>query len=313
MTRSCRIDAAVETEIERLTPLAPLHNPSALRWIRAARAAFGEDVEQIAVFDSAYFAALPDVAATYALPRDFCRKNGLRRYGFHGLAHRAMWEGWRSRVTSPDGGGRIISFQLGSGSSVTAIHDGRIQDTSMGFSPLEGLVMATRAGDVDPGLILYLLIEIGLSPNDVETLLNRESGLLGMSGVSGDMRVLTDSSDPAAHLAVDVYCYRARKYLGAFLAVLGGVDAILFGGGIGENSPEIRSRILAGMGYAGIVLCPHANARTVGIEGQISSDNSPVGVYVMPVDEQALLAQEAVQVVSPTAGTRTRSVGGNER
>lgn len=183
----------------------------------------------------------------------------------------------------------------------------------MGFSPLEGLVMATRAGDVDPGLILYLLTEIGLSPSDVETLLNRESGLLGMSGVSGDMRVLMNASDPAAHLAVDVYCYRARKYLGAYLAVLGGVDAILFGGGIGENCPEIRSRILAGMDYAGITLSPQANARTTGIEGRISPDDTPVGVYVVPVDEQALLAQEAMQVVSPPAGQRARSIGVNER
>lgn len=313
LTSACRIDAAIETEIERITPLAPLHNPSALRWIRAARAAFGDDVEQIAVFDTAYFAELPDVATTYALPRDFCRNNGLRRYGFHGLAHRAMWESWHSRAAAPAGGDRVISFQLGSGSSVTAVRDGCVQDTSMGFSPLEGLVMATRAGDVDPGLILYLLTEIGLSPSDVETLLNRESGLLGMSGVSGDMRVLMNASDPAAHLAVDVYCYRARKYLGAYLAVLGGVDAILFGGGIGENCPEIRSRILAGMDYAGITLSPQANARTTGIEGRISPDDTPVGVYVVPVDEQALLAQEAMQVVSPPAGQRARSIGVNER
>lgn len=187
LTESCHIDAAVEQEIERLVPLAPLHNPAALRWIRAARSAFGDDVEQIAVFDTAFFAALPEVAATYALPRDVGHNMGLRRFGFHGIAHRAMWQGWRSRVPSKNKG-RVISFQLGSGGSVTATRDGLAQDTSMGFSPLEGLVMATRSGDIDPGLVLFLQTEIGFSPSDIETMLNRESGLLGLSGLSSDMR-----------------------------------------------------------------------------------------------------------------------------
>ncbi len=296
LSATCRVDADAEKEIERLAPLAPLHNPAALRWIEAARAAYGEQVEQIAVFDTAWYATLPEVAATYALPRDLARNRELRRYGFHGIAHRALWERWRSRAGA-NAGGRVISFQLGAGSSVTAIRDGQAQDTSMGFSPLEGLVMATRPGNVDPGLILYLQTGLGLAPANVERMLNRESGLLGVSGLSGDMRELLKSTEPAARLAVDLYCYRARKYLGAYLAVLGGADAILFGGGIGENSPEIRSRILHGMEFAGIVLSERANARTVGTEERISAVRSRVAVHVVPVDEETLLAEEALQVL----------------
>lgn len=309
LTEVCLIDAAVEEEIERLVPLAPLHNPAALRWLRAARVAFGEDVEQVAVFDTAYYTALPKIASTYALPQEFCQSKGLCRYGFHGLAHRAMWQRWQSRV-SAGANSRVISFQLGSGCSVTATRDGFAQDTSMGFSPLEGLVMATRAGDIDPGLILYLQTEIGFSPNDIDTLLNRESGLLGLSGLSSDMRELLNSTAPAAQFAIDVYCYRARKYLGAYLAVLGGVDAILFGGGVGENSPEIRRRILAGMEFAGIVLSGQANARAVGIEDRISTDDSRVGVYVIPVDEGVVLAKEAIQVISRREAVGPRSSAG---
>lgn len=309
LTKACRIDAAVEDEIERLAPLAPLHNPAALRWIRAARTAFGPAVDQVAVFDTAFFAELPEVAATYALPQEFCARWGLRRYGFHGLAHRAMWRRWQA--LSPNAAtGRVISFQLGAGSSIAAVRNGRAQDTSMGFSPLEGLVMATRPGDIDPGLILYLQSEIGLSSDDIETMLNRESGLLGLSGLSGDMRELLQSASRTARLAVDVYCYRARKYLGAYLAVLGGADAILFGGGIGENSPEIRGRILAGMEFAGIELCAQTNAAVIGVEGRISAEHGNTGVHVIPVDEATVLVEEAMRVVAHRAARRSRHPAG---
>lgn len=294
-SRPCRIDAAVEADIERLAPLAPLHNPAALRWIRAAREAFGDQVEQAAVFDTAFYAELPAVASTYALPGYLRQDRGLRRYGFHGIAHRAMWQAWCAMA--PGGcGGRVISFQLGSGSSVTALRDGRAVDTSMGFSPLEGLVMATRCGDIDAGLLLFLLEEVGLPPHEVANLLNHESGLLGLSGISGDMRELLASDDPAAELAIDIYCYRARKYLGAYMAVLGGVDAIFFGGGIGENCPAVRQRILQGMNYAGIVLSEAENARMIGLRGRISDVSSDVGIYVVPVDEGRVLAAEALEV-----------------
>lgn len=296
LTAPCRIDTAVEAEIERLAPLAPLHNPRALEWIRACRALFWADTAQVAVFDTAFYAALPEVATTYALPRTLAAKHGLKRYGFHGIAHQALWRRWRTLRPDVPQGGRVISLQLGAGCSITAIRDGHPLDTSMGFSPIEGLVMATRSGDVDPGLLLYLQQVERMTPKQLETLLNKESGLRGVSGMSGDMRALLASGEPAARLAVALYCHRARKYLGAYLAVLGGADAILFGGGVGENAPEIRARILEEMVWAGIALDPRANRAALGLEACISDQNSQVAVWVIPVDEAAILAEEAVAV-----------------
>lgn len=298
LTSTRRIDAGVEAEIERIAPLAPLHNPVALAWIRAAREVLGADVPQMAVFDTAFYAQLPAVAATYALPRELITRHGLRRYGFHGLAHQALWSRWRElRPDVPDGG-RVISFQLGAGCSVTAIDRGRPLDTSMGFSPLEGLVMATRSGDVDPGLVTFLQRVEGLSAADMERLLNESSGLLGVSGLSGDLRLLLAADDPRARLAVQLYCYRARKYLGAYLAVLGGADAILFGGGVGENAAAVRAGILDGLDWAGIRLDAAANTAAVGREGRISAADSRIEAWVIPVDEARILAQEALAAIS---------------
>ncbi len=297
LTAPCVIDADIEAEITRLIPLAPLHNPLALRWVRACRAVLGKDMPQIAVFDTGFYAALPDVAATYALPRDLRSKHGLRRYGFHGLAHQAMWRRWRQLKPVLEDGGRIISLQLGAGCSVTAVDRGAPRDTSMGFSPLEGLVMATRSGDIDPGLLVYLQRHEGLGPEELDRLLNRASGLLGVSGMSDDMRVLLDSDHPDACLAVALYCYRARKYIGAYLAALGGADAILFGGGVGENAAPVRAQILARMDWCGIVLDDDANRATVGNEARISATTSTTEVWVIPVDEATVLARETLNVV----------------
>lgn len=298
LTAPCRIDAAVEAEIERLAPLAPLHNPRALEWICACRALFGAETVQVAVFDTAFYATLPEVAATYALPRALCARHGIRRYGFHGLAHEAMWRRWRELRPDIRAGGRVISLQLGAGCSITAIRDGQVVDTSMGFSPLEGLVMATRSGDVDPGLLLFLQRVEGLTPERMERLLNEEAGLLGLSGVSEDMRALLDADDADARLAVDVYCYRARKYIGAYLAVLGGADAILFGGGVGEHAPEVRAQILTWLEGLGIVLDPDANRAAIGAEMSISTRDSATEVWVIPVDEAMILAQAAMAMTA---------------
>jgi acetate kinase len=298
LTAPCRIDAAVEAEIERLAPLAPLHNPRALEWIRACRALFGAETAQVAVFDTAFYADLPEVAATYALPRALCRKHGIRRYGFHGLAHQAMWRRWCELRPPARRGGCAISLQLGAGCSITAIRDGRAVDTSMGFSPQEGLVMATRAGDVDPGLLLFLQRAEGLSPEQMERLLNEESGLYGLSGTSGDMQRLLESKDPAARLAVDIYCYRARKYIGAYLAALGGAEVILFGGGVGEHAPAVRAKMLAGLVSLGVVLDPDANRAAIGTEMRISNRCSEAEVWVIPVDEATILAQAAVAMTA---------------
>jgi len=293
----CVIDADVEAEIEHLAVLAPLHNSRALTWLRACRALIGKEVMQVAVFDTGFYAALPEVARSFALPQQLVQRLGLRRYGFHGIAHQAMWRRWRQlhpEFARPGRtkGWRVISLQLGAGCSITAVADGVPQDTSMGFSPLEGLVMATRSGDLDPGALLYLMREGSMTVEELDHLLNHESGLRGIAG-ENDMRKLLVSNEPAARLAVELYCYRAHKYIGAYLAVLGGADAILFGGGVGEHAPEIRERILAGMEWAGIVLDSERNHAAVGTESCISRDDSPAAVWTIAVNEAQLIAQEA--------------------
>jgi acetate kinase len=297
LTESCVIDEKVEKEIDRLSALAPLHNPVALKWIKACRDITGNDIPQIAVFDTAFFASMPDVSKIYALPRDLCNKHDIKRYGFHGIAHNAMLE--RIKKLRPDVGnkGKIISIQLGSGCSVTAVESERPVDTSMGFSPNEGLVMSTRSGDINPDMIFYLHHTGGLSINEIYRLLNKSSGLLGVSGLSDDMRELLESNEPDAKLAVELYCYRVRKYIGAYMAALGGVDCITFGGGVGEKSAFIRERILRGMQWCGIVIDSDKNNKVIGKEGYISSDQSNVFVIVVPVDESVVLAQEADNII----------------
>ncbi|NOX27310.1 MAG: acetate/propionate family kinase [Gammaproteobacteria bacterium] len=296
LTAPCLIDVAVEAEIERLAVLAPLHNPLALTWIRFARDLLGEQVPQVAVFDTAFYRSLPEVAATYALPRELCRRHAIRRYGFHGIAHCAMWDRWRQIRPEIKDGGRVISVQLGSGCSITAIDRGVPVDTSMGFSPLEGLVMATRCGDLDPAVMTYLQRQAGLSAEELEQVLNKQSGLLGVSGDSGDMRVLLDSDSAEAQLAVNLYCYRVRKYIGAYLAVLGGVDAILFGGGVGENSPQVRAKVLQAMEWLGLDVDTDGNQHSLGREAVISTASSKIEVWLIPVDEASVLAREALML-----------------
>jgi len=291
-TAACRIDASVEQAIEQLCELAPLHNPPALQWIRAARALFPQ-APQVAVFDTAFFAHLPPVARSYALPWQLVQRYHLRRYGFHGLAHSYLWRSWE-QLRPPGAGGRAICLQLGSGCSIAAIRDGVPLDTSMGLSPLEGLVMATRCGDVDPGLLLYLQRQEGWSSDQLEQCLSQRSGLLGLSGESADVRVLLASDSEAARLALEVFCYRARKYVGAYLGVLGGADVILFGGGIGEHVATVRARILSGFEWAGVALDAARNEAASGnAPMRIASADSRVDVRVIAVDESRILASEA--------------------
>ncbi len=299
LTASCLLDQRVEEEIERLVRLAPLHNPVALRWIRASRDVLGADVPQVAVFDTAFFVALPQVARMYAIPFALSEKYGLYRYGFHGLAHQAMWRRWRERRPAGSRGGKLISLQLGAGCSIAAIEDGSPRDTSMGFSPLEGLMMATRSGDIDAGLVTFLQQQEMMTPDRLDRLLNEESGLLGVSGISADIRQLLQSEDVRAQLAVDLFCYRARKYVGACLAVLGGADAIVFGGGVGENAAVVREKILAGMAWCGIDVDPEKNCNSGGLS-RISRPASRVEVWVIAVDEGFTLASEAMMVMSGT-------------
>jgi len=303
LVEPCLIDSRIEAEISRLIPLAPLHNPVALRWIQACREVFGRDVPQVAVFDTAFYAELPRAARTYPLPKSLSDRHRLRRYGFHGLAHQSMWQRWCALRPDLDQGGRVITVQLGSGCSMTAIDRGKPQDTSMGFSPLEGLMMATRSGDLDPGLITYLQQREQLSAAAIEAMLNRESGLLGVSGES-DMQKLLLREDDDARLALNMYVHRIRKYLGAYLAVLGGADAVLLGGGVAENASAVRESILANMEWAGVALDVHANLAAVGVEACITRADSRVQAWVTPVDESALLAAAADSLIRQQGGLR---------
>lgn len=290
-------DAALRA-IEALNPLAPLHNPVALEVIRATAASMGARVPMVAVFDTAFHHDLPDYARAYALPADWTRPHRIRRYGFHGIAHRYLYE----RCVALAGGERarrVITLQLGNGCSVAAIRDGRSVDTSMGYTPLEGLVMSSRCGDVDPGVLVRLL-EHGLRPDALDRGLNRESGLLALSGASSDMRELLRheaEGHEGARLAIETFCYRARKYIGAYAAALGGLDAVVFGGGIGEHAPEIRARICSDMEWCGVAVDVDANRGAIGRETRISRPGG-VGVYVVPVNEELLIAEDVKRMLN---------------
>ena len=302
------VDEAVIREIGRLAPFAPLHNPPALEAIRACEALLGAKTPQVAVFDTAFFADLPAAARSYAIPRVLAEEFGLRRYGFHGIAHASMWRAWQ-RAAGRDSG-RMISLQLGAGCSMAAVCDGRALDTSMGFSPLEGLVMATRCGDIDAGVLFYLQRALGWPAAKVEQMLNRESGLLGVSGATGDMRALLESNDPQARFAIDLFCYRARQYVGAYLAVLGGADAVVFGGGIGENAPLVRERILEGLEWAGLRIDLDRNRAANAAPGTAIRIDGPIpdcgercgqiGIWVAAVSEEEIIAREAAGVLKGT-------------
>ena len=290
------LDDVTRAEISALSELAPLHNPVALRWIDAARETCGPGVAHVAAFDTAFFAALPRVAAEYALPPDLGVELGIRRYGFHGLAHEAMWRRWCELEPNPADGGRLITVQLGGGCSMAALERGRPQDTSMGFSPLEGLMMETRSGDVDAAIVPYLERQLKVGSEQVLEMLNQRSGLAGVAGSPADPQALLEEGSDRARFAVELYCYRARKYLGAYLAVLGGCDGIAFGGGVGEHVPEVRARILSGLAWAGIELDPVANRAARGTAARISAPGSRVSVWVIPVYEELLMVRAALTV-----------------
>jgi acetate kinase len=292
-----RIDDAVVGDIRKLSELAPLHNPTALQWIKAARIVCGNDVAHVAVFDTSFFLKLPRRAAEYALSPALGAELGVRRYGFHGLAHEAMWRRWCELYPSLPGGGRLITVQLGGGCSITALEQGEPVDNSMGFSPLEGLVMATRSGDVDPSILPFLGKRLSLTTEQLIELLNRKSGLAGISGKSANPQDLLGDPAPQSQFAVELYCYRLRKYIGAYCAALGGCDGIVFGGGVGEHVPEVRERTLAGMEWAGIELDLAANRVARGAEAAIQGANSKVRVQVVSVDEDAVMVRAATAVM----------------
>jgi len=306
-TRSVRLDDSVLRSLEEVIDLAPLHNPHNLKGIAAARAVFGAQMPNVAVFDTAFHHTLPDHAYLYAIPYQFYRRHKVRRYGFHGTSHRYVAYRWRELTGVPRDQTRIITLHLGNGCSACAIRGGDSVDTSMGLTPLEGLVMGTRSGDVDPAVLEYLGVKEGLSASEVDNLLNKQSGLLGLSGLTNDMRDLLaeahENDDRRARLAIEIFCYRVRKYVGAYLAALDGAEAVVFAGGIGENSPEVRAKICSGLGWFGIELDDAANAAmTSGAEGRITTSSSRLAVWVIPTDEELLIARDTFRVVAGVEG-----------
>lgn len=291
------IDDAVVAEIEELSSLAPLHNPPNVEGIRAAISVMPA-VAQVAVFDTAFFASLAPAAYDYAIPRELAEKFGIRKYGFHGTSHQFVTHELERLSHDDNVNRRVVSFHLGNGSSVAAVRGGVAIDTSMGFTPLAGLVMGTRSGDLDPAVLIHLQREAGFSVDDVDRLLNRESGLLGLSGHS-DMRDLFEhaqSGDTAATEAIDVWAWRARHYLGAYMAQLGGLDAITFTGGIGENQGELREAIVRGCEDLGIVIDHDANLASSREPRLISAGVSKVAAWVIPTNEELQIASLTNQI-----------------
>ncbi|MCX6906253.1 MAG: acetate kinase [Verrucomicrobia bacterium] len=294
-------DKAIET-IDRLSSLAPLHNPPNLKGILACREVL-PGVPQVAVFDTSFHQTMPPVAYIYPLPRALYDKYKIRRYGFHGTSHRYVHG--RARIIAGLEGkpSKIITAHLGNGCSITAIKDGKVMDTSMGFTPLEGLVMGTRSGDIDASLPLFLM-EQGLSAKEIGNILQKKSGLLGLcNGKSNDMRFMLDNynnpAEPLASLALDVFCYRLKKYIGAYAAALGGMDVLVFTGGVGENAVLVRAKTCEGLEFLGVELDPARNQAGSRKEALITTDACRAKVFVVPTDEELVIAEETVRLVHP--------------
>ncbi len=289
--------------IEDCIELAPLHNPANIKGITATREILGSGLPQVAVFDTAFHQSLPEKAFLYALPYQLYRRHKIRRYGFHGTSHRYVAYRYRTLLNIPKENVNVITLHLGNGCSITAIKNGSSVDTSMGLTPLEGLVMGTRSGDLDAAIIEFVSAKEGLSVAEVESLLNKQSGLLGISGLTNDMRELLaearENGDRRARLAIEIFCYRAAKYIGAYLAAMNGADAIIFTGGIGENAPEIRSLICGNLTWMGIKIEPLLNEKFIkGKEGIINREVSRLKVYVVPTNEELLIARDTVRMIS---------------
>ena len=290
LRRHCRIDDSVLRELQAATPYAPLHMPPALAVIRFAKEHF-PGVAQVACFDTTFHAGMPDVASTLAIPKAL-RSQGIRRYGFHGLSCESIVRQLAGRLP-----GRLLIAHLGNGASVTAVRDGRSIDTSMGLTPSGGLIMGTRSGDLDPGVLIYLLREKGFDPAGLEDMVDHRAGLLGISGVAGDMRRLHEQAavNDDARLAIEMFCYSVKKELAAMMAVLGGVEAIVFTGGIGENDPDVRSATCAGLAWAGIRLDEAGNRGGTG--GLVSDPSSSCAIHVIASQEDEQIARHTAALV----------------
>ena len=295
---SCEITEDVIETIREFFPLAPLHNPPNLTGIEAAKKIF-QNVPHVAVFDTSFHQTMPEHAYMYALPYDWYEKNRVRRYGFHGTSHRFVAHRAADVVEIPRKDFNCITCHLGNGCSIAAVRAGDSIDTSMGLTPLEGVVMGTRCGDIDPAIIFYIGRELGLSNEEIDKELNKKSGLMGVSGVSNDMRTVTQAAKGGNHraeLALQVFAYRVKKYIGAYVAVLGKTDAVVFTGGIGENDAAMRARICSDLDFLGITLDDEKNAATHAEEAVVSVSGSRIRVMVVPTNEELMIARDTRRI-----------------
>ena len=288
-------DSTVLEDIKSILDLAPLHNPANLLGIEACSAEM-PDTPQVVVFDTAFHSHVPPKSHMYALPYEYYEKYGIRRYGFHGTSHYYVSNRAAEIIGKPLEELKIITCHLGNGCSIDAVQGGHAIETSMGFTPLEGLMMGTRTGDIDSAVPLFIMKKEGLSPDEMDTVMNKKSGLLGITGISSDMREVekaAQSGNDRAVLALDMYCYRIKKYIAAYTGILGGCDALVFTAGVGEHSAFVRSTSCEGLAFLGIRIDEEKNARATGGETVISEDDSPVQVLVIPTNEEIVIAREA--------------------
>ncbi len=298
-TQSVLINNEVKTAIRDCIPLGPLHNPANLMGILAAESNI-PGVPQVAVFDTAFHQTMPKHAFLYPLPYVLYERHKLRRYGFHGTSHRYISRRTAEMLGRPSAGLKIISCHLGNGASIAAVKDCKCMDTSMGLTPLEGLMMGTRSGDIDPAVVFYVMEHENLTKGEMDSMLNKHSGLLGVSGISGDMREIeaaVKDGNERATVAFDIYEYRIRKYIGAYAVALDGVDAIVFTAGIGENSPFLRQRVCEGLGFLGVTIDLEKN-KSRGKEVDITGENSKVKVLIIPTNEELVIARDTLEIVS---------------
>ena len=296
---SVRIDGQVLAAMEECIPLAPLHNPANILGVKACSAVMGPDVPQVAVFDTAFHQTMPPVAYTYALPYEYYQQDKVRRYGFHGTSHKYVTQRAADMLGKPIESLKLISCHLGNGSSVAAVAGGKSVDTSMGFTPLAGVPMGTRSGDLDAGILEYLMNKHGMDIKEMLSILNKKSGVQGVSGVSSDFRDLCaarDSGNERAALALDLFNYGVKKYIGAYAAAMGGVDAVIFTAGVGENDAGQRMAIASGLEFMGIKMDPDAN-NIRGKEAIISAIDSKVKVLLIPTNEELMIALETAALV----------------
>jgi acetate kinase len=299
-TGSILIDQEVLRQIRKLIDLAPLHNPHNLRGIDACRKNL-PDVPQVAVFDTAFHCNMPPEAYIYGLPYVMYKQYSIRRYGFHGTSHRYVSERAADMLGKPISQLRTVTCHLGNGASIAAVDRGRSVDTSMGFTPLEGLLMGTRCGDMDPAVILHIMGREELTLHEANTLMNKHSGLAGISGVSSDMREIISAKKDGhtnAKLAFDIYCYRLKKYIGAYAAAMGGLECVVFTAGIGQNSPDVRAHTCQGLEFLGIALDPEKNAKAINIEADISRADSSTRVLAIPTNEELVIAMDTRDIVT---------------